>query len=162
MAIRDSRLASKIDTVVLASPDIDVDVFRAQLGSLGPRRPAIVVFLSRKDRALGLSRSLGGDVPRLGVVDPSEKPWIEEKGVEVIDLSGANTGDSLRHSKFAQNPNVVRFLGEELINGERNPQNSLGDRLEDVGQGLSGAAGLALTAPMAIIDPAQLQNRDNR
>jgi esterase/lipase superfamily enzyme len=158
MAIRGKRVPAKIDTVILASPDIDVDVFRAQLASFGPDRPNIVVFLSREDRALRLSRGIGGDVARLGVADPAEKPWIEEKGVEVIDLSGAGGGDSLRHSKFAQNPDVVRFLGEELINGSGAPQSGFGERVGEMAQGLGGAAGLALTAPMAIVDPEMRRN----
>jgi esterase/lipase superfamily enzyme len=153
MAIRDGRVPAKIDTVILASPDIDVDVFRAQLESFGANRPALVVFLSREDRALRLSRGIGGDVARLGLANPDEKLWIAEKGVEVIDLSGA-AGDPLRHSKFAQNPNVVRFLGEDLINGAaRDPQTGLRDRMGDVAQALSGAAGLAISAPIAIVDP---------
>ena len=117
LAIRDGRLPVKIQNVILASPDLDVDVFRAQLKSFGAKRPSLVVFLSRQDRALALSRGIAGNIERLGAVDPSEQPWIDEKGVEVVDLSDAPGGDPLRHSKFAQNPDVVRFLGEELING---------------------------------------------
>lgn len=161
MAIRDRRISPKIDTVILASPDIDVDVFRAQLASFGPDRPHIAVFLSREDRALRLSRGLGGDVARLGMADPAEKPWIAEKGVEIFDLSGAG-GDPLRHSKFAQNPDVVRFLGAELINGDRNPPTGLGERVGEMAQGLGGAAGLALTAPLAIVEPEMRRGYRNR
>lgn len=158
MAIRDKHLPAKIDTVILASPDIDVDVFRAQLASFGPERPHIVVFLSREDRALRLSRSLGGNVARLGGVDSSEKPWIEEKGVEVVDLSGASAADPLRHSKFARDSNVVRFLGEELINGSApDPRMGIGQRIGNISTGVAGgvgdAAGLVVNAPIAIVDP---------
>lgn len=158
MAIRGARVPAKIDTVILASPDIDVDVFRSQLRSMGEPRPNLVVFLSREDRALRVSRGIGGNVERIGSVDPAQKPWIEEKGVEVIDLSGAENGDPLRHSKFAQNPNVVRFLGEELINGaERDPRNGLSERIGGgvigVAHSVGDAAGLAISAPIAIVDP---------
>ncbi len=158
MAIRDGRLPAKIQNVILASPDLDVDVFRAQLKSFGAKRPSMVVFLSRQDRALLLSRGIGGNIDRLGAVDPSEQPWIDEKGVEVVDLSDAAAGDPLRHSKFAQNPDVVRFLGEELINGAAGePPADLGARVGEistgVAQGVSGAAGLAISAPIAILDP---------
>jgi esterase/lipase superfamily enzyme len=158
MAIRDGRLPFKIQRVILASPDLDVDVFRAQLKSFGEKRPSIVVFLSRQDRALQLSRGIGGNVERLGAVDPSAQPWIDEKGVEVVDLSDAAGADPLRHSKFAQNPDVVRFLGEELINGaSRAPPTGFGERMGEismgVAQGVSGAAGLAISAPIAIVDP---------
>jgi esterase/lipase superfamily enzyme len=158
MAIREGRVPAKIDSVILASPDIDVDVFRAQLAAFGKNRPEMTVFVSRQDRALRLSRGLGGDVERLGAADPAQKPWIAEKGVEVIDLSSAGGGDPLRHSKFAQNPNVVRFLGEELINGAtRDPRAGLGERIGGVpmgvAHGVGDAAGLVLSAPIAIVDP---------
>ncbi|WP_363350217.1 alpha/beta hydrolase [Methylocystis echinoides] len=158
IAIRDGRVPARIRSVILASPDLDVDVFRAQLNSFGERRPNVVVFLSREDRALRLSRGIGGNVARLGGADPAEKPWIEEKGVEVIDLSGAGAGDPLRHSKFAQNPNVVRFLGEELINGaSRDQQSELRGQIEGlsmgVAQGVTNAAVFAIGAPLAIVDP---------
>ncbi len=158
MAIRDGRVSAKIGSVILASPDLDVDVFRSQLKSLGPQRPDFTVFLSREDRALQLSRGLGGNVERLGAVDPNEKPWIAEKGVEVVDLSGAGGGSALRHSKFAQNPDVVRFLGEELINAPARERNiEFGERVEiltrGIAQGVTGAAGLAIGAPMAVVDP---------
>ena len=85
----------------------------------------------------------------------------------MVDLSGAETGDPLRHSKFAQNPDVVRFLGEELINGaSRDPQAGLRERMDEmsmgVAQGVSGAAGLALGAPIAIVDPEVRHGYANR
>lgn len=158
MAIREGRVPAKIHNVILASPDIDVDVFRAQVSALGENRPDMTVFVSREDRALQLSRGLGGAIERLGGADPSQKPWIAKKGVEVVDLSGAGGGDPLRHSKFAQNPDVVRFLGEELINGAtRDPRAGLGERIGaapmGVAHGVGDAAGLVLSAPVAIVDP---------
>jgi esterase/lipase superfamily enzyme len=158
MAIRDGRLPGKVQNVILASPDLDVDVFRAQFRSFGEKRPSIVVFLSRRDRALQLSRGIGGNVERLGAIDPSEQPWIGEKGVEVVDLSDTAGADPLRHSKFAQNPDVVRFLGEELITGaSRAPPTGFGERMGELStgvvQGVGGVAGIAVNAPIAIVDP---------
>lgn len=159
LAIRDGRAPEKIRSVILAAPDLDVDVFRAQLGSLGEHRPHFVVFLSREDRALRLSRSIAGNVARLGGADPDAKPWLEAEGVEIVDLTGKESVSRLRHGKFAENPQVVRYLGEQLINGEgaRDSQANFGERLGGismgVAQGVSGAAGLALGAPIAIVDP---------
>jgi esterase/lipase superfamily enzyme len=159
MAIREGRIPDKIGAVILAAPDLDVDVFRAQLNSLGKPRPRFIVFVSQRDRALGLSRSLAGNVERLGRVDPGAKPWLEEAGVEVIDLTGQESASPLRHGKFAENPQVVRYLGSQLINGEssRDADGGFGDRLggasRGLAQGVTGAAGLAITAPIAIIDP---------
>jgi esterase/lipase superfamily enzyme len=160
LAIRRGRLPERIRSVILASPDIDVDVFRAQLISLGEKRPNVVVFISRRDRALQVSRSMAGDIERLGVADPNSKPWIEEKGVKVIDLTGVESADLIRHSKFAENSDVVQFLGAQLINGgsSREAEGRAGERLGGaamgVAQGVAGATGLALSAPIAIVDPA--------
>ena len=60
MSIRDRRLSPKIRDVMLASPDIDVDVFRRQIAEIdaGPRPAQFTLFISRDDRALGLSSFL--------------------------------------------------------------------------------------------------------
>lgn len=156
LAIRKGKVPARIRTVILASPDIDVDLFRAQLRSLGENRPHFVVFLSRRDRALQLSRSIAGNIERLGIVDPEAKPWISEKGVDVIDLTGVESANVTRHSKFAENPDVVRFLGAQLINGDA-PQAGVGERLGGtamgLAQGVAGVTGLTLSAPIAVVDP---------
>ena len=63
MSIRDRGLSPKIRDVMLASPDIDVDVFRRQIAEIdaGPRPAQFTLFISRDDRALGLSSFLARD-----------------------------------------------------------------------------------------------------
>ena len=56
VALEDNSDLAKINNIVLASPDIDVDVFRRQLDDIGAERPLITVFTSSRDRALGISR----------------------------------------------------------------------------------------------------------
>ena len=162
-AIRRGRIPDRIRNVILASPDIDVDLFRAQLTSLGEKRPRFVVFLSRQDRALQLSRSIAGNIERLGAADAEAKPWISEKGVEVVDLTGVDGADLTRHSKIAANPDVVRFLGTQLINGD--VQTGVGERLGGAAMGLSqgvaSVTGLTLGAPIAIVDPQVRQAYSN-
>ena len=60
MAIRNRELSPKIKDVMLASPDIDVDVLRRQIAMIdaGPRPTNFFLFVSRDDRALGLSSFL--------------------------------------------------------------------------------------------------------
>ena len=74
MAIRDRGLSPKIRDVMLASPDIDVDVFRRQIAEIdaGPRPAQFTLFISRDDRALGLSSFLARDSTRLGALDPKQ------------------------------------------------------------------------------------------
>jgi esterase/lipase superfamily enzyme len=88
MSIRDHGLSPKIRDVMMAAPDIDIDVFRRQIAEIdaGPRPAYFTLFVSRDDRALGISSFLARDSTRLGALDPTEEPYrsILEKGrVEV-------------------------------------------------------------------------------
>ncbi len=122
LAIRRGGLPPKINNVVLASPDIDPQVFAHQFEALGPNPPHITIFVSRDDRALLISRLLAGNLLRLGSIDPTQEPYrsrLEANGhITVIDLTKLKAGDSLNHGKFAQSPEVVRMLGQQLINGQ--------------------------------------------
>jgi len=107
----DRDLSGKLGDVVLASPDIDVDVFRSQMRRYGkPDRP-FFLMLSEDDRALRLSGMLAGN-KRVG--DYKNAADLAELGVVVVDLSKEKSGDSLNHTKFADNPNLVRMLGQRL------------------------------------------------
>lgn len=121
LALEDGRVPKKISNVILASPDLDVDVFRRQVQEMGPDRPLITIFVSRNDRALRLSSLLAGGITRVGAVDLTQPEKVAEleqaPGVVVLDLSALSTSDRLNHSKFAASPEVVRLLGDRLIAG---------------------------------------------
>lgn len=166
MAIRHGGIAPKITDVILASPDLDVDVFRQQIVDMGPNRPKFTVFVSKDDRALTLSRRISGNIDRLGQIDisnPVYRQGLERAGITVLDLSALQVGDGLNHSKFAESPEVVRLLGQRLIDGQQvtNQDVSLGTELGASAMSLSNTvgsvAGAAITAPIAILDP---QSRD--
>jgi esterase/lipase superfamily enzyme len=122
LAIRRGGLPAKINNVVLASPDIDPQVFTLQFEALGPNPPHITIFVSRDDRALMISRLLAGKLTRLGAIDPTQEPFrsrLEANGhITIIDLTKLKAGDKLNHGKFAQSPEVVKMLGAQLINGQ--------------------------------------------
>lgn len=122
LAIRRGGLPAKINNVVLASPDIDPHVFGHQFLALGPNPPHITIFVSRDDKALLISRLLAGNLLRLGAIDPTQEPYrskLEANGhITVIDLTKLKAGDKLNHAKFAQSPEVVKMLGQQLINGQ--------------------------------------------
>lgn len=74
----------------LASSDIDLDVFRAQLRSLGRMSPPITVLVSSDHRALAVSARFAGGRTRLGSVrvdDPRIQALAQEAGLRVIDIS---------------------------------------------------------------------------
>jgi len=162
MAIRNNGVPSKISDVILASPDLDVDVFRQQLADMGPNRPKFTVFVSRDDRALTLSRRISGNVDRLGQIDinnPAYREEFELGGITVLDLSALKDGDRLNHSKFADSPEVVKLLGQRLIDGQTVTDQDLGLGAElgatamSVSNTVGSAAGMVISAPIAIIDP---------
>lgn len=162
MAIRNGKIASKITDVILASPDLDVDVFRQQIVDMGPDRPKFTIFVSKDDRALTLSRRISGNVDRLGQIDisnPLYREGLENAGITVLDLSALQVGDRLNHSKFAESPEVVKLLGQRLIDGQAVTDQDIGLGTELGGAALTltdtvgSAAGMAITAPIAIIDP---------
>ena len=80
MAIRDNGLPAKIKDIMLASPDIDVDVFRRQIAEIenGHKSAPVTLFVAQDDKALGLSQLIAGDEPRLGAVDPTREPYRGE------------------------------------------------------------------------------------
>ncbi len=102
----------RIGTIMLASPDIDLDLFRTQVGLLPEAvRNKMYLLVSKDDAALRISRRIAGGVPRVGAADAAE---LEGLGVTVIDLSQINDSASGSHSKFAGSPEVVRLIGTGL------------------------------------------------
>ena len=101
-----------INHIMLASPDIDIDLFRTQLGLLPQAvRDRMYLLVSRDDSALRVSRRIAGGVPRVGAANEEE---LEELGLTVIDLSEIDNSSSGSHSKFAGSPEVVQLIGAGL------------------------------------------------
>jgi len=171
MAIRDGRVNAKITDVILASPDLDVDVFSKQFLAMGKQHPRFTLFTSRDDKALALSRRISGNIDRLGQIDPSIEPYrseLERAGITVIDLTQLKAGDRLNHGKFAASPEVVQLIGKRLVAGQTitDSQVGLGDRLGAVAigtaQGVGTAASLVVTAPIAVFDPNTRKTYDEQ
>lgn len=113
-AAQEGRLGSRgnIKHIMLASPDIDIDLFKTQLAQLPrPVVEKIYLLVSDDDAALRFSRKIAGGVPRVGATDAAE---LEKLGVTVIDLSQINDSSSGSHSKFAGSPEVVKLIGAGL------------------------------------------------
>ncbi|MGA9848223.1 MAG: alpha/beta hydrolase, partial [Roseiarcus sp.] len=158
MAIRDRGLPSKIHDVMLASPDIDVDVFRRQIAQIDvkPRTTQFTLFVSRDDKALGISSFLARDSTRLGALDPTTEPYssmLEKAQVNVIDLTGVASNDSANHSKFATSE-VVAAIGDRLAQGQalNDAQPGVVESLGVFTHGAISIAADAATAPTRIVD----------
>lgn len=98
--------------VVLAAPDIDVEVFRSQLHDVGILPTPVTLLVSNSDRALSVSSLVGGERPRVGQLDIDD-PIIQETAkaehVTVIDISSLASSDGLGHDRYAS---LARFSSE--------------------------------------------------
>ena len=65
IGIRQGGVPARISNVMLAAPDIDVDVALMQGRALGQRRPRMMLLVSADDGALNVSRRLWGSRDRL-------------------------------------------------------------------------------------------------
>ncbi len=119
-ALRETAIAGSPDlngrlgNVMLAAPDIDLSVFRAQIGRLDAAH--ISVLISSKDRALSISRTLAGNRPRVGALDPrnaNDRAALEHLGVKVYDLSADSVG-FIGHDTYADAPDIIRQLGAQI------------------------------------------------
>ncbi|VAV92249.1 Lipoprotein, putative [hydrothermal vent metagenome] len=117
-AIRgDGRLLGRISGVVLMSPDIDPDVFRAQALAIGRLPQPFVIFISRQDKALSLAGLLTGRKPRLGVLVDEED--LRGLNVTVVDFSALADGEGFNHAVPMTSPKAIAALNEMIRRGER-------------------------------------------
>ncbi|CAM5766002.1 hypothetical protein LMIY3S_01673 [Labrys miyagiensis] len=129
----------KIGTVVLAAPDIDIDVFKSEMQRIGKPKKPFLIILSKDDRALGLSRFIAGDKDRLGASGDAAE--LTALGAVVVDLSDLKADDSTNHSKFAQIAEIAPDLRKVLARGIPKPRQD----------GPVSAATTVLTLPAAVL-----------
>ncbi len=167
MAIRNGHVLPKINNVILAAPDLDVDVFGRQYASLGKDKPKFTLFVSQDDRALSLSRRISGNVDRLGQIDPGGRTLSQRVG------KGRHYGPRSDQAAIGRSPQPRQVCrkprGREA---DRRPVDCRpdGDRLrcrscEAIGavgigaaQTVGTAASVAISAPIAVFDPRTREN----
>jgi esterase/lipase superfamily enzyme len=104
--------ALKFGAIVLAAPDIDIDVFSSSVSRIGGMAQRITVLTAANDRALGIVNKLAGGIARVGT---AEKQQLEALGLRVIDASQFG-GSGINHDLFLSNDQVrqqVRRAVEE-------------------------------------------------
>jgi esterase/lipase superfamily enzyme len=110
----DRDLSGHLGEVMLASPDMDLDVFTRQMARISPAN--VTVFATSNDRALSLSSWIADDRPRVGAVNaakPEDKAALERLGVKVYDLSAFSDG-LIDHGIYADTPDVIHAIGAQL------------------------------------------------
>jgi len=147
----DGTLGNKLSDVILASPDIDIDVFRSQMRRYGQPQKPFLVLLSRDDRALQVSGLIAGNRPRVGGY--TDEAALAELGVVVADLTEVQSADRLNHAKFADNPLLIQMLGEQLSQdrGLADDSDRAAGRVQTfgsaLGQTVASAAQIVVTTP---------------
>jgi esterase/lipase superfamily enzyme len=107
-------LGGRLGEIMLASPDIDMDVFARQMARIKPAD--VTVFATANDRALLLSSAIAGARQRVGAIDaakPEDRAALENLGAKVYDLSGFSDG-FIGHGLYADAPDVIRSIGAQL------------------------------------------------
>lgn len=123
--------SGRLKNVLLAAPDIDLDLFRSQINQLPKTEHSFYVLVSENDRALGFSRLLSGGVKRVGAVDAEELAGF---GITVVDISKIGDSTTGTHSKFAGSPEIVKLIGRAMNEG--NLQTELQTNLSDMLTGI--------------------------
>lgn len=109
---RDPRRSLKIDTIILAAPDLDFGVVQQRLAAEGTAEAVrqITVYLNPKDGALGIAQMLatGQRVGRLSPDDFTEAEWRQMGDLgNVYFVDVENAGSKLGHAYFRDNPAVL-------------------------------------------------------
>jgi len=148
------KLARKVERVFLAAPDIDIDVFKAQLKRIGHQDKPFVILVSRDDRALRLSKTIAGGKARVGAYENDEE--LAQLGAIVVDLTNLEAADSAHHSKFSQlaefSPQVQEILSQPgVMEGAAGKESQLGSAGNDLGSFISSTARVVVTLPVAVV-----------
>ncbi len=153
----DGRFGGKLGQVMLAAPDIDIDVFKRQMSVIAPLHIPITVFVSRDDKALNISKMVWQSDARAGslvVTDPETLEKMKEANITSIDLSDVKSDDSLNHGKFASSPDVVKLIGNRLAQdgGIKGRDPTLGDNIVGIGGALGRTVGGVAALPVKVLE----------
>jgi esterase/lipase superfamily enzyme len=112
----DRTLSGHLGDVILASPDIDMDVFASQMTRIRPAN--VTVFATPNDKALSLSSALASSRQRLGGLDaskPEDRAEIESLGAKVVDITAYADADRfISHAVYADSPEVLNTIGATI------------------------------------------------
>ena len=143
---------NKLGAVVLAAPDIDIDVFKSQMRRFGKPRKPFFVIVSHDDKALRFSDFIAGGKERLGSYTNDAE--LTELGAVVIDLTDVKATDRGNHAKFAQLAEIapeMRQVFEGGVATQENPEAVKGQ--ETLASVIEGPGGLG--APIRVIRAGQ-------
>jgi esterase/lipase superfamily enzyme len=119
-AARESTGPAKIDTVILAAPDVDAVEFQRIVGTILPLGKTYTLYASANDRAILASKRIRRNTPRAGDV-PASGPVIVD-GLDSLDVSALSTDVlSLNHSDYADKKELLNDMWRLMREGVRPP-----------------------------------------
>ncbi|MEM0937235.1 MAG: alpha/beta fold hydrolase [Pseudomonadota bacterium] len=101
-------LAERVSGIILMAPDIDTEVFRAQLERIEEPPDPFLIVVTEQDGALRLSAWLTGRKVRLGSLSDAE--GLEGLPVTLVDFSSLADGRSLNHKVATNSPAAIAFI----------------------------------------------------
>jgi esterase/lipase superfamily enzyme len=144
----------KLGDVVLASPDLDVNVFRTQLDVIGPLPRPMTILVSGDDEALSLSTALAGGVDRAGSVTAADARVVavaQRYNLRVFDLTAVDDGEGNHHSKYSKSGPVIAVIGKGLRkDASAKSQSGVVSAITDLGNSL-------LKVPSAVLETSASQ-----
>ncbi|NVK32930.1 MAG: alpha/beta fold hydrolase [Rhodobacteraceae bacterium] len=151
------RLGPKIDQIVMAAPDIDIDVFKEQLQALKRRTKVskpFIILVSEDDRALNISSRIAGGKARVGAYENDEE--LAGLGAVVINLTKLEAKDRINHSKFAEmakySPELGLLVEQKGLKQVNSDQARQGDApVETLATLVANTAQIAITLPVALV-----------
>lgn len=111
------RATAKLAQVILAAPDVDMDVFRTQISRMGPLSQKFVLYASNDDKALRLSQFLFGGQGRAG--ENTNISEFKQLGIEAHDLSGIPSALGKNHGKAFNDAETIQGIGTLLNEGKQ-------------------------------------------
>ncbi|MGI6854739.1 alpha/beta hydrolase [Mesorhizobium sp. 1B3] len=143
------RYLKRLNGVVLAAPDIDIDAFQSQVRDIGELPRPFIIVVSRRDRALGISRRIAGGHPRVG--SGADIALLQKQQIAVLDASDLDNGG---HNIFASSETLMSLASEgelmrRVIEGEG--ASAAETILADGSSVVEGAASLVIYLPARIL-----------
>lgn len=112
--------APKIDSVILAAPDVDAKEFQTFVSNAKNTSKSFTLYASSTDRALIASKKLRRDMPRAGDVTRG-RPVLAD-GLDSLDVSDLSTAIfSLNHSEYADKKELLNDMSALMQRGTRPP-----------------------------------------
>ncbi len=141
----------RITSLLMAAPDIDIDVFERQLNDIKKLPQPTAILVSRADKALAVSGRLTGGHHRVG--DGSDIEMLRKNGIAVLDFSHVDGGT---HDVFASSPTLMALsregsLASTIMQGtELSPSQAL---LADSSSVLEKTTHLIFYTPVRLLSP---------